>query len=67
MLLIVFDHFKVSYLIVDEMHNEHPELIRDQYWDEVQFDIPYTDASAPFRRESFLGSAMKLEYNMFYF
>ncbi|XP_037818017.1 bestrophin-4-like [Lucilia sericata] len=28
-------NLQVSYLIVDEMHNEHPELIKDQYWDEV--------------------------------
>lgn len=43
---------KVSYLIVDEMHHEHPELIRDQYWDEVfPSELPYTAASQPFREE----------------
>ena len=25
----------VSYLIVDEMHHEHPPLVKDQYWDQV--------------------------------
>lgn len=25
-------NLQVSYLIVDEMHNEHPELLKDQYW-----------------------------------
>ncbi|XP_073835880.1 bestrophin-4-like [Musca autumnalis] len=25
-------NLQVSYLIVDEMHNEHPELVKDQYW-----------------------------------
>lgn len=35
-------NLQVSYLIVDEMHNEHPELIKDQYWDEVfPTTIPY--------------------------
>lgn len=35
-------NIQVSYLIVDEMHNEHPELIKDQYWDEVfPSRIPY--------------------------
>ncbi|XP_065361117.1 bestrophin-4-like [Calliphora vicina] len=35
-------NLQVSYLIVDEMHNEHPELIKDQYWDEVfPANIPY--------------------------
>jgi hypothetical protein len=35
-----------SYLLVDEMHAAHPELIRDQYWDEVDFELPYTAANA---------------------
>jgi hypothetical protein len=40
----------VSYLIVDEMHHEHPELIRDQYWDEVfPTELPHTVASQPFK------------------
>jgi hypothetical protein len=28
-------HIKASYMIVDEMHEEHPELLKDQYWDMV--------------------------------
>ena len=28
-------NLQMSYLIVDEMHNEHPELVKDQYWDEI--------------------------------
>ncbi|XP_032595655.1 bestrophin-4 [Drosophila grimshawi] len=36
----------VSYLIVDEMHQDHPELLKDQYWDEVfPNELPYTDES----------------------
>ncbi|EDW70569.1 bestrophin-4 [Drosophila virilis] len=36
----------VSYLIVDEMHQEHPELLKDQYWDEVfPNELPYADES----------------------
>lgn len=43
---------KVSYLIVDEMHHEHPELIRDQYWDEIfPTELPYTAAAQAFREE----------------
>ncbi|EDW79452.2 uncharacterized protein Dwil_GK20485 [Drosophila willistoni] len=35
-----------SYLIVDEMHQEHPELLKDQYWDEVfPNELPYADES----------------------
>jgi len=37
-------------LIVDEMHHEHPELIRDQYWDEVfPSELPYTIAAEQYR------------------
>lgn len=38
-------------MIVDEMHHEHPELIRDQYWDEVfPSELPYTIATGSFHR-----------------
>lgn len=43
-------NLQVSYLIVDEMHHDHPELVKDQYWDEVfPQELPYTLASEPFR------------------
>lgn len=39
-------------MIVDEMHHEHPELIRDQYWDEVfPSELPYTIATENQREE----------------
>lgn len=38
-------------MIVDEMHEEHPELLKDQYWEEVvPKDLPYTVASEHYRR-----------------
>lgn len=34
------------------MHHEHPELIRDQYWDEVfPTELPYTVASEQYREK----------------
>ncbi|XP_018579267.1 bestrophin-4 isoform X2 [Anoplophora glabripennis] len=43
-------NLQVSYLIVDEMHHEHPELVKDQYWDEVfPQELPYTAAAEAFR------------------
>ncbi|XP_030745652.1 bestrophin-4-like isoform X2 [Sitophilus oryzae] len=40
-------NLQVSYLIVDEMHHDHPELVRDQYWDQVfPQELPYTPAAA---------------------
>ncbi|XP_055621338.1 bestrophin-2 [Toxorhynchites rutilus septentrionalis] len=51
-------HIKASYMIVDEMHAEHPELLKDQYWEEVvPKDLPYTVASEHYRREEPKGSA----------
>lgn len=45
-------NLQVSYLIVDEMHHEHPELVRDQYWDEVfPAELPYTVATENLREE----------------
>lgn len=45
-------------MIVDEMHEEHPELLKDQYWEEVvPKDLPYTVASEHFRKEEPKGSA----------
>ncbi|KAH8307155.1 hypothetical protein KR044_006066 [Drosophila immigrans] len=39
-------NLQVSYLIVDEMHNDHPTLVKDQYWDEVfPNELPYADES----------------------
>ncbi|GFU24067.1 bestrophin-3 [Nephila pilipes] len=51
---------QVSYLIVDEMHQEHPELIKDQYWDDIMPDLPYTAAAMPFYTEPPMGSAANL-------
>ncbi|XP_065213919.1 bestrophin-4 isoform X2 [Planococcus citri] len=51
-------HIKAAYMIVDEMHEEHPELLKDQYWDEVvPKDLPYTVGSEHYRREEPKGSA----------
>ena len=33
-------NLQMSYLIVDEMHNEHPELLKDQYWNEIPKNLP---------------------------
>ncbi|XP_034480988.1 bestrophin-1 [Drosophila innubila] len=53
-------HIKAAYMIVDEMHEEHPELLRDQYWEcVVPKELPYTLASEHYRRDEPKGSAEK--------
>lgn len=53
-------HIKASYMIVDEMHEEFPDLCKDQYWEEVvPKDLPYTVASEHYRRSEPKGSAEK--------
>ena len=48
------------------MHNEHPELIRDQYWDDIlPQELPHTIASQPFRTSPHLGSTAHLEMTAF--
>jgi hypothetical protein len=57
-----FLSMQLSYLVVDEMHAEHPELIKDAYWDEYDIDLPYTLASESYRPTSpFLGSAINIQ------
>ena len=52
---------QVSYLVVDEMHSDHPELIKDQYWDEVDFELPYTAAAEQFKMDPHMGSAVDIK------
>lgn len=55
-------NLQVSYMIVDEMHHEHPELIKDQYWDEVfPSELPYSVAAERFREEHPEPSTAKIE------
>ncbi|CAG0889841.1 unnamed protein product [Cyprideis torosa] len=52
----------ISYTIVDEMHHQHPELVRDAFWD-VAPEIPHTIASEqiPEVTNLFVGSAENVE------
>ena len=54
-------NLQVSYLIVDEMHAEHPELVRDQYWDEQFPELPYTAAAEETRVDPVIGAAANYE------
>ena len=45
----------MSYLIVDEMHAEHPEMVRDQFWDDLYPELPYTAAAEETRTDTVMG------------
>ncbi|CAL8147676.1 unnamed protein product [Orchesella dallaii] len=55
---LVDRNIALSYLIVDEMNAEFPEMVKDQYWDDVvPDDIPYTQAAMKYKKVTFEGSA----------
>ena len=55
-------HMKVSYMIVDDMQTQHPELIKDMYWNEsVPAVLPYTQATEHYRKSEPKGSAEVIE------
>ena len=54
-------HIQVAYLIVDEMHTTHPELLKDIHWNETRPLIPYTQETIQDRKEEPKGSAEVLD------
>uniref|UniRef100_A0A131YUG2 Bestrophin homolog n=1 Tax=Rhipicephalus appendiculatus TaxID=34631 RepID=A0A131YUG2_RHIAP len=54
-------NLQVSFQIVDDMHQRHPRLVRDIYWDEAEPQLPYTKSSVNLRTQPHLGSAMTLD------
>ncbi len=47
-------------MIVDDMHHNHPELLKDAYWNQtVPSALPYTIETAHYRKDEPLGSAEK--------
>uniref|UniRef100_A0A1B6LHQ2 Bestrophin homolog n=1 Tax=Graphocephala atropunctata TaxID=36148 RepID=A0A1B6LHQ2_9HEMI len=44
-------HITAAYMIVDEMHEDEPEVVKDKYWDDiVPKELPYTIGSAGYRK-----------------
>jgi hypothetical protein len=52
-----FSLLQGAYQVVDEMHGLQPELLKDQYWDQAQFQIPYTVAAQQYKKEALDGTA----------
>lgn len=44
------------------MHQDHPELLKDQHWDDVfPSELPYTEATKQFQTQPFMGSTHNVE------
>lgn len=37
---MIDNHLQMSYLIVDEQHAYHPEILKDRYWDGIPSKLP---------------------------
>ena len=61
--LIIDWNLKLSYLIVDEMHAEHPEMIKDAFWELPSYEVtlPYAPGTEPAKGDIFKGSAAGME------
>lgn len=55
-------------MIVDDMHHNHPELMKDVYWNQViPTALPYTEETAHYRKDEPKGSAEnKDEHEIYY-
>ena len=45
---------------MDELFENLPDLMKDQYWDTVDFVLPHTEASYKEAKTEFLGSVAGL-------
>ncbi|ESO12602.1 hypothetical protein HELRODRAFT_105425 [Helobdella robusta] len=54
-------NLRVSYLVVDDMHSEHPELIKDQYWETTFSQTPGQEHTSGPNNMSYLGSALDVQ------
>lgn len=52
---------QISYTIVDDMYSEHPELIKDVYWDSTEITLPYTAAAEQSKMNPYMGSTNHIE------
>ncbi|KAK2727867.1 hypothetical protein QYM36_008369 [Artemia franciscana] len=50
-------HTKVSYLVVDQIHQNSPLIEKDIHFDEIDPTLPYTEASVHHKKDTYKGSA----------
>ncbi|KAL1489718.1 hypothetical protein ABEB36_013654 [Hypothenemus hampei] len=55
-------HIQVCYLLVDKIHQDHPKLMKDYYWQQTAPDsLPFTVASQQYMKETPVQSAQNLK------
>ncbi|XP_075585344.1 uncharacterized protein LOC124495011 isoform X2 [Dermatophagoides farinae] len=53
---IIDRHLKVSFLGVDVLNSDPPPLIKDNYFDEMDIKLPYTEAAVAHKVKTYRGS-----------
>jgi len=53
-------HVQEALVIVDKMYSEVPDLMKDAYWDKKLIHLPYTEATAAFKKVAFEGTASRM-------
>lgn len=59
---IIDRHLKVSFLGVDILNSDPPPLIKDNYFDEMDIKLPYTEAAVAHKVKTYRGSVAAFQY-----
>ncbi|KAK6963416.1 Bestrophin-3 [Biomphalaria glabrata] len=54
-------HTAVAFCLTDHCYGRHPALVRDQFWDDLAADVPYTESSFGSIRPNFLGTTFNID------
>lgn len=59
---IIDRHLKVSFLGVDILNSDPPPLIKDNYFDDMDIKLPYTEAAVAHKVKTYRGSVAAFQY-----
>ncbi len=52
---------QVGFMLVDDLYRKHPKMMQDQFWNEIEPEIPYTEAAKDFKTDPYLGSTFSMK------